>query len=348
MALGPLLVDIAGIELTAEDRAILSHPLVGGVILFSRNYVSPAQLHALTQTIHALRKPPLLIAVDHEGGRVQRFREQFTALPPCRAYGRLFHHAPKRALTLAEYGGKLLAAELRALGVDFSFAPVLDLYRNISTVIGNRAFHRNPEVVAKLGLAMLRGMQSSGMAAVAKHFPGHGAVAADSHTEVPHDDRPLADILEQDIVPFARLIRLGLLAMMPAHVIFTQVDTQPAGFSAFWLKRILRGELGFHGAVLSDDLNMVGASVAGGMTERVRAALSAGCDMALICNNRPGVMEVLDHFGSYSSPLSQVRLLLLHGRHDWQWPVAALQPLRQALASLETELELPLQDDNVA
>lgn len=346
MALGPLIVDLAGTELTGEDRAILRHPLVGGVILFSRNYADPAQLTALNAEIHALRKPPLLIAVDHEGGRVQRFRDAFAALPPCRTYGQLYHESPKRALTLAEHAGQLMAAELRAVGVDFSFAPVLDLHRGISTVIGDRAFHRHPEVVAKLGLAMKRGMQAAGMAAVAKHFPGHGGVAADSHLEVPVDDRPLETIWEQDVVPFARLIRLGLPALMPAHVIYPQADPQPAGFSPFWIQRMLRQTLGFQGAVFSDDLNMAGAALVGEMVDRVRQALAAGCDIALICNNRPGVIQTLDQFGPREAPVSQIRMMLLHGRHHWHWPVSELDAQRAELTALVAEPELPLEDDN--
>jgi beta-N-acetylhexosaminidase len=315
MTLGPVMLDLAGPVLGPEEREILRHPLVGGVILFARNYESPEQLERLTAEIHALRHPPLLIAVDHEGGRIQRFREGFTRLPPARTLGAHYDQHRREALVLAEACGYVMASELRAVGVDFSFAPVLDLDRGVSKVIGDRAFHRDPEAVAALGRALVRGMAHGGMAAVGKHFPGHGGCAADSHTSLPVDERKLADIELEDLVPFERLVQAGLAAVMPAHVLYPRVDRMPAGFSRVWLQEILRGRLGFQGAILSDDLSMAGAHAAGaGMAERARTALAAGCDMVLVCNDWAGAVAVLDELGAYENPVAGLRLVRLHGR----------------------------------
>ena len=314
MSLGPIMLDIAGTTLSAEERERLQHPLAGGVILFSRNYDSPQQVQALVHEIHGLREPQLLVGVDHEGGRVQRFRQGFTALPPMRRLGFLYDENPKRALRLAENLGWLLAAELRAVDVDFSFAPVLDLDRGVSQVIGDRAFHAKPETVAELAHAAMRGMHRAGMAAVGKHFPGHGAVAADSHTSLPVDEREFADIAAEDLVPFERMIHYGLPAIMPAHVTYPRADSEPAGFSRFWLKQVLRGQLGFQGVIFSDDLTMEGAKGAGGIVARGQRALVAGCDMVLICNDPTSAGQLLGGLGAHDDPVSHLRLVRLHGR----------------------------------
>ena len=313
MTLGPLMLDVPGTELTDDDRRRLSHPLVGGVILFSRNYLDPVQLEALTTEIHALKSAPLLIGVDHEGGRVQRFRDGFTRLPPMRTFGEIWNTHPQQAKHLARETGYVLASELRAHGIDFSFAPVLDLDYGASSVIGDRSFHAEPRAVFELGQAVMLGMKDAGMAACGKHFPGHGFVVADSHVAIPLDERPLADIVETDLQPFRQMIDIGLAAVMPAHVIYPQVDAQPAGFSRVWLQTILRRELGFDGAIFSDDLCMEGAAVAGGMVERVAAALEAGCDMALVCNRPDLADDVLANLKVDWPAPARARLARMHG-----------------------------------
>jgi beta-N-acetylhexosaminidase len=314
MPLGPVVIDVAGPELDDEDRQRLAHPLTGGVILFARNYESPEQLQRLTSAIHALREPALVIAVDHEGGRVQRFKQGFTVLPPMRTLGLEWDRSRQEARRLAHETGYVLAAELRAHGVDLSFAPVLDVDHGASSVIGDRAFHSDPEALADLAAALVQGLREGGMGAVGKHFPGHGYVRADSHLELPLDERSYADLEAADLVPFVRLMRAGLPAIMPAHVVYSQVDSRPAGFSPVWLKRILRDELGFDGLVFSDDLSMAGARSAGGIAERVQAALDAGCDMVLACNDPAAVDELFGSF-SYAMPaVGLARLARLRGR----------------------------------
>ncbi|QJR15298.1 beta-N-acetylhexosaminidase [Usitatibacter palustris] len=285
MKLGPVMVDVAGLELTPDDIERLQHPQVGGVILFARNFAAPLQLIQLTHSIRELRKPSLLIAVDHEGGRVQRFKHGFTAIPAMRQLGQLWDHDPAQALAAARGCGFVMGSELQAHGVDFTFAPVLDADHGESAVIGDRALHRDPNVIAVLAEALQAGLQAAGMASVGKHFPGHGFVQADSHLEVPTDSRTMSEIAHSDLIPFQRLARSGMGGMMPAHVIYTKIDSKPAGFSSVWLQKILREKLGFEGLIFSDDLAMEGASTAGGMVARANAALNAGCDMVLICND---------------------------------------------------------------
>jgi beta-N-acetylhexosaminidase len=313
MTLGPLMVDVPGTSLTDADRRVLSHPLVGSVILFTRNFESVRQLEALVAEIHAVRKPPLLVAVDHEGGRVQRFRTGFTELPPQRAIGHAYDLDPETGRRLAWQCGWLLAAELRAVGIDMSFAPCVDLDYGVSEVIGDRAYHRDPEIVGRLATASLQGMRSAGMVATAKHFPGHGAVVADSHKALPVDRRSLGELAD-DLLPYRRLIANGLASVMVAHVLFPEIDDAPAGFSRRWIQQELRWNLGFTGAVFSDDLSMGGAAFAGSVPERARRALAAGCDVLPVCNDRDAVLAVLDELAGESDPLSQVRLARLHGR----------------------------------
>lgn len=313
MTLGPLMIDVQGAALTEEDRELLAHPLVGSVILFTRNFESVEQLERLVADIRAARTPPLLVTVDHEGGRVQRFRKGFTVLPPMRTIGREYDLDPMAGKLLARQCGWLMAAELRAVGIDMSFAPCVDLDYGVSTVIGDRAFHRDPRIVAELAISFMGGMREAGMTATAKHFPGHGAVVPDSHVAMPVDRRPLAD-LDEDIYPYRRLIGNGLASVMAAHVVFADVDGLPAGFSPRWLQDELRGRLGFDGAIFTDDLSMAGAGVVGDMVERSRAALAAGCDVLSLCNNRQGVLQVIDSLQGSGDPLSQVRMARLHGR----------------------------------
>ncbi|NGP52805.1 beta-N-acetylhexosaminidase [Thioalkalivibrio sp. XN8] len=313
MTLGPVMLDLAGPELTPEERDLLAHPNVGGVILFSRNYQAPEQLQALTAEIHAIRQPELVIAVDQEGGRVQRFREGFTPLPAMHALGHKYDLDPEQGLHLAEHCGWLMAAELRAAGVDLSFAPVLDLDYGLSEVIGDRAFHRDPAVVGRLAGRFAAGMRRAGMAAVGKHFPGHGGVAADSHVALPEDRRPYADLLD-DMRPYETLIEQGLGGVMVAHVVYSRLDRLPAGFSRWWLNNELRIRLRFQGAVFSDDLSMAGAAVAGGPAERARLALEAGCDVVLVCNDRASAVQVVESLGDWYEPAGHLRLARLRGR----------------------------------
>jgi beta-N-acetylhexosaminidase len=306
LPLGPAVIDPAGAVLTEDDVRRLRHPAVGGVILFTRNFESPAQLQALTQDIRALREPQLLIGVDHEGGRVQRFKEGFTALPPMRAFGQLWDRDRDAGRAAAHAAGYIIGAELAAHGLDFSFAPVLDLDYGASSVIGDRALHYDPLAVGALAAALIGGLAQGGMGAVGKHFPGHGYAAADSHVAVPTDGRALSEILRKDLVPYAPAIQAGLAGVMPAHVIYPRIDAEPAGYSRVWLQDILRGKLGFGGLVFSDDLSMAGASTAGGVAERARAALDAGCDMVLLCNDAEGQDRLL-HSLEASAPVPPAR-----------------------------------------
>ena len=309
---GPVMLDVAAYEVTSEEREILQHPLVGGVILFARNYAEPEQLRALTTAIRAAR-PELLISVDHEGGRVQRFRDGFTRLPAMRRLGEGWSADPEAAKQQARHAGFVLAAELRAHGVDLSYAPVLDLDYGVSSVIGDRAFHRDPLVATELARAVVAGLADAGMRAVGKHFPGHGAVEADSHVAIPVDTRSFDEVWKDDVQPF-RLLAAELGGVMPAHVIFENIEPRPAGFSAFWLQEILRGKLGFEGVIFSDDLTMEGASVAGGIVARAEAAHSAGCDMVLVCNRPDFAVELLDGWQPAVSADSSKRIAALRPR----------------------------------
>jgi beta-N-acetylhexosaminidase len=314
MSLGPLMIDLEGTVISVEERELLHHPLVGGVILFSRNYADPAQLTELVRAIHAERSPPLIVAVDQEGGRVQRFREGFSRLPPARRIGHEFDLDPKAGVALARSLGWLMAAELRACGVDISFAPCVDLDYGVNEVIGQRSFHPDAAAVAQLANAWMHGMREAGMAGTAKHFPGHGAVVADSHHTLPVDRRPLVD-LTSDLSPYRRLIPNGLAAVMVAHILFPDVDPAPASLSGRWIRDVLRGELGFQGVVFADDLSMGGAAAAyGDIVTRAREALSAGCDMLPVCNNRASVIELLQGLNCEPQPASSLRLVRLHGR----------------------------------
>lgn len=306
---GPLMIDVQGTTLSAEEKQRLRHPLVGAVILFARNFENRAQLKALTKKIHQIKTPKLLIAVDHEGGRVQRFREDgFTHLPAMAKLGRLWEQDPLLAMTAATSVGFVLGSELRACGVDLSFTPVLDLDYGVSQVIGDRSFHRDPRVVAMLARSLSQGLASAGMAACGKHFPGHGAVQADSHLAIPVDNRSLTRILQQDAAPYAWLGELVIPSVMPAHVIYPKVDNHPAGFSAKWVQGVLRQRLRYDGVVFSDDLTMEGASVAGDIVARARAALGAGCDMALVCNHPDLAQQLIEQLDVTINPDSAARL----------------------------------------
>ena len=314
LARGPVFLDVEGVELSAVEREQLMHPLTGGVILFARNFASPAQVRALTASIHALRTPPLLIAVDHEGGRIQRFREGFTAIPAMRTLGEQWDRDVAAAARAAKRLGWTLASELRAHGVDFSFTPVVDLDYGRSTVIGDRALHRNPNAIAHLACALAAGLRAGGMSAVGKHFPGHGFVAADSHLEIPVDERSLDVIAAADLVPFCALARQGLEAVMPAHVVYPAVDAEPAGYSRVWLQDILRRRLGFDGMVFSDDLGMAGARGAGDMVARADAAHAAGCDMVLVCNDPVAAGSLLERWRPAPSGDLARRAAAMEGR----------------------------------
>ena len=305
---GPLMVDVEGLTLTEADKRRLTHPLVGGVILFSRNYRDPVQLSALTQEIAQLRNPPLPITVDHEGGRVQRFREGFTRLPAMRALGDLFAKDKIAAENTAEAVGLVLAAELRAHGVDFSFTPVLDLDWGRSSVIGDRSFSRDPQIVSRLAAALIRGLSKGGMGSCGKHFPGHGWVEADSHVAIPVDERSMAEI-ETDMQPYHEL---SLDAVMPAHVIYPVLDERPAGFSPRWLGK-LRLECQFDGIIFSDDLSMEGASVAGNIIDRANAAWDAGCDVLLVCNKPDFVDQLIAEWKPQAQPKRAARIQNLLG-----------------------------------
>ena len=313
-SLGPLMISIEGLQLSDAETARLKHPLIGGVILFSRNFQNRAQLHQLVLSIQALRTPSLLVAVDHEGGRVQRFRDGFTAIPAMGKLGNYFDSSPKEAKIFSEECGWLMAVELLNLGIDFSFAPVLDINYGNNQVIGDRAFHRNIKTIEQLSSRFRQGMQRAGMISVGKHFPGHGFVAADSHQELPCDQRLLEQIATSDLVPFRHAINEGIEAIMPAHVIYPAIDDNPAGFSSFWLQKVLRQQLEFSGVIISDDLNMGGAEWAGNAVDRARVALAAGCNLLLHCNNSDGDQQLIEQLETSATGDQQELLETLYGQ----------------------------------
>lgn len=346
MTLGPLMIDLAGPEVDAEERELLRHPLVGGVILFTRNFADAAQLSALVAAIHAARSPPLLVAVDHEGGRVQRFRSPpFSRLPAARRIGHEHDADARGGLELARRMGWLMAAELRSHGIDLSFAPCVDLDYGVSEVIGDRAFHARASAVASLAVAYAHGMRDAGMAATAKHFPGHGAVRTDSHRALPVDRRALAD-LDDDLAPYRRLIDNGLPAVMVAHVQFPAVDERPASLSSRWVRGVLRGELRFQGAVFADDLSMGGAAAGGDIIARAELALSAGCDVLPVCNDRAAVVSLLEGLEAEPEPASQLRIVRMRGRDGLPWSELTQSPewtqARDALARVTSVPDLTL------
>lgn len=305
-AIGPVMIDVEGYTLTTADQQKINHPNTGAVILFSRNYSDPEQITKLITSIRDARNGDILIAVDQEGGRVQRFQTGFTRLPAVST----FSHSPE----LAESAGWLMAAELLAVGVDFSFAPVLDIDCGVSEIIGDRSFSQNQQLATQLANQYRKGMNSAGMAATGKHFPGHGAVALDSHLTLPIDDRDLESIREKDLLPFKQLISEGLEGIMPAHVVYPKIDPLPAGFSSKWIQQILRKELNFNGAIFSDDLSMEGAASIGNFSERAKLALHAGCDMVLVCNNPNAAEEILNSLPITQDSLREKRLKLMRGK----------------------------------
>lgn len=337
---GPLIIDIAGTELTAQEARQLGDARIGGVILFTRNFASRQQLRDLTLAIHRLRKAPLLICVDHEGGRVQRFREDgFTALPAMARLGECWDHDPVDAMRVATALGYVLAAELRACGVDFSFTPVLDLEYGRSEVIGGRAFHRDPRVVSTLARLVSHGLALTGMRNCGKHFPGHGYAHADSHVDLPVDERKLELILHDDVAPYVHCASPTLAAVMPAHVVYPKVDDRPAGFSSVWLRTILRDRLQFEGAIISDDLSMAGAHVVGDIHARAEAARQAGCDMALVCNAPDDVQALLKHLSWIPDDASRKRIDALFPLGAAPaWPELQDQPGYQQAKALLTHL----------
>ena len=322
MTIGPLMIDVEGLTLKDEDIKRIMHPMVGGLILFTRNYKDTVQLKTLTDAIRKIRGHDFLIAVDHEGGRVQRFREGFTIIPAMRKLGEVWDKDPKRANHLAFLIGQIIATELRVFDIDFSFTPVLDIDYSESTVIRDRAFHVDIEAIKALASNLLEGLKEGGMHGVGKHFPGHGYIKADSHLSISEDERTFDEIASKDMSIFISLIKHGLNAVMPSHVLYSEADKHPAGFSSFWLKDQLREKFHFKGAIFSDDMSMKGAILGGEMKDRILKALEAGCDMVLLCNSPQLVDEVLLHLDWKMSSESIIRLLSMKGAKE---PTEALK-----------------------
>jgi beta-N-acetylhexosaminidase len=326
---GRLMLDLKGVSLDRDERLQLQNPQVGGVILFSRNIQSRDQVCDLVAEIRACSKS-LLVAVDQEGGRVQRLREGFTAIPSMQAIGNLIARSPEEGLGLSKDLGWLMASEVIACGLDLSFAPVLDVDRDTSSIIGDRSFSDQPEIVISAAEAFIKGMHDAGMAATGKHFPGHGGIVADSHLEAPVDDRSWNTLYARDIQPFAKLSKM-LDAVMPAHITFPSVDPDSVGFSSFWLNDVLRGKLGFEGIIFSDDLTMKGADIAGGYVDKAKLALKAGCDMILVCNCPQGAVEVLSYMESANISQSS-KLASMVAKRSISWSDLEGSPRRLAIS----------------
>lgn len=332
MALGPVMLDLKSTQLDEVEKEILQHPNVGGLIYFTRNYEDVQQITELTKQVREVR-PEILIAVDHEGGRVQRFRDGFSRIPPMAVFADAYADKPETAKKWAQKIAWLMAAEVQAVGIDISFAPVLDMDYGSSDIIGDRAFHSDPNAIIDLAGSFIRGMREAGMASTGKHFPGHGFVAEDSHIAKPVDNRSLAEIESSDLIPFAQLMQVGLNAVMPAHVLYEQVDNLPAGFSEFWIKGILREKLGFDGVAFSDDLSMDGADLGIGFAERAELALVAGCDMVLVCNSPDAAEQVVEKVRT-PRDWSDRRIQAMRG----QFKYSSMHELQGALAWQDVKL----------
>jgi len=314
LQIGPLIVDIDSVQLTEEESDYLKHPFVGGVILFSKNYSCIDELVTLIKQIKSLRYPSLLIFVDQEGGRVQRFRNGFTELPALGSLGSYYEGDLQKVAGIVRECGWIMATEMKAIGVDVSFAPVLDTFNEESEIIGDRSFHSDPNVICALATIYVSAMNSCGMHAVGKHFPGHGAVTTDSHIELPVDNRTIDAVDQADLIPFKFMASVGISGFMVAHIIFPRVDhTSLAGFSNYWLQKILREKVGFNGVIFSDDLSMEGAAVSSSYFTRANLALSAGCDALIVCNNKDGIFEILDKYSKLQTPSCMKSLEMIRG-----------------------------------
>lgn len=336
MHAGPLMLDLEGTSLSTDERQLLRQSAVGGVIFFARNIASRAQIMALSAEIKGIR-PELLLAVDQEGGRVQRLRDGYTRIPSMQVLGDVFAKDGSRGADLLRNAGWLLAVEVIASGIDFSFAPVLDLDHSHCEVIADRSFSLDPDIASTAAALFIEGLRDAGMAATGKHFPGHGGVVADSHLEIPFDQRTLADIRGKDLKPFAQL-SAQLQGVMPAHIVFPAVDDRAVGFSTYWLQTILRGELGFDGVIFSDDLSMKGADQLGNYSAKAQAALDAGCDMVLVCNNRQGALEVLNFLDGKADHYKSTRLATMQASKNWQWTELLNNPRWLAARDVLAEL----------